>query len=158
MGWLVETQAVAYAREYGWNEKFEGLLAEVAGKFISGFNPERERCWIAERDGKRIGSVALADGGGDLAKLRLLYLDPSSRGLGLGRTLVHQCIRFSIPAGYRRMSLWTNDVLAAAIHIYVKAGFKLVSEERHAMFGPECVGQTWELDLVEYRDMTDRTA
>ncbi|WP_117192577.1 bifunctional helix-turn-helix transcriptional regulator/GNAT family N-acetyltransferase [Rhizobium terrae] len=149
MGWLIETQAVAYTREYGWNEKFEGLVAEVAGRFIANFNPERERCWIAERDGRRVGSVVVADGGGDTAKLRLLYLDPAARGLGLGRTLVDQCIKFSTLVGYRKLSLWTNDCLTAALRIYTTAGFRLVSEERHAMFGPECVGQTWELDLGE---------
>jgi len=149
MGWLIEAQATAYAREYGLNEKFEALVAEIAGKFIANFNPERERCWIAERDGRRVGSVLVADGGGDTAKLRLLYLDPSVRGLGLGRALVEQCIKFSTLAGYRKLSLWTNDILTAAIHIYEKTGFKLVSEERHAMFGPECNGQTWELDLAE---------
>lgn len=149
LGWLIEAQAVAYAREYGWNEKFEGLVAEVAGKFIAHFNPERERCWIAERNGRRVGSVLVADGGDGIAKLRLLYLDPAARGLGLGRTLVEQCIKFSTLAGYRKLSLWTNDVLSAAIHIYEKTGFRLVSEERHAMFGPECTGQTWELELGE---------
>lgn len=149
MGWLIEAQATAYAREYGLNEKFEALIAEIAGKFIANFNPERERCWIAERDGRQVGSVMVADGGGDTAKLRLLYLDPEARGLGLGRTLVEQCIKFSTLAGYKKLSLWTNDFLTAAIHIYKTAGFRLVSEERHAMFGPECVGQTWELDLRE---------
>lgn len=149
MGWLIEAQAVAYAREYGWNDKFEGLVAEVAGRFIANFNPERERCWIAERDGKRVGSVVVADGGGDTAKLRLLYLDPAARGLGLGRTLVEQCIKFSTLAGYKKLSLWTNDCLTAAIRIYETAGFKLVAEEKHSLFGPECNGQTWELELCE---------
>lgn len=149
MGWLIEAQATAYAREYGLNEKFEALIAEIAGKFVANFNPERERCWIAERDGRRVGSVMVADGGGDTAKLRLLYLDPAARGLGLGRTLVEQCIKFSTLAGYKKLSLWTNDILTAAIHVYKTAGFRLVSEERHAMFGPEYVGQTWELDLRE---------
>ncbi|MBU1315278.1 MAG: helix-turn-helix domain-containing GNAT family N-acetyltransferase [Alphaproteobacteria bacterium] len=149
MGWLIESQATAYAREYGLNEKFEALIAQVAGKFIADFNPQRERSWIAEQGGKRVGSVLVADGGGETAKLRLLYLDPQVRGLGLGRTLVEECIRFAISAGYARLTLWTNDMLTAAIRIYETAGFKLVSEERHAMFGPECVGQTWELDLAE---------
>lgn len=151
MGWIIEAQAVAYATEYGWNEKFEGLLAEVAGKFIANFNPEKERCWIAEKDGRRVGSIAIADGGNGTAKLRLLYLDPAARGLGLGRLLVDQCIAFSQLAGYDKLSLWTNDVLKAAIRIYETAGFTLVSEERHAMFGPVCNGQTWELDLEERR-------
>jgi DNA-binding MarR family transcriptional regulator/N-acetylglutamate synthase-like GNAT family acetyltransferase len=148
MGWLIESQATAYAREYGLNEKFEALIAEIAGKFIASFNPHRERSWIAEQGGKRVGSVLVADGGGETAKLRLLYLDPQVRGLGLGRTLVEECIRFSISAGYTKLSLWTNDMLTAAIRIYETAGFRLVSEERHAMFGPDCVGQTWELDLA----------
>ncbi len=151
MGWLIEAQATAYAREYQLNEKFEALISEVAGKFIANFNPERERSWIAEQGGKRVGSVLVADGGDSVAKLRLLYLDPQARGLGLGRTLVEECIRFSADTGYRKLSLWTNDMLHAAIRIYQKAGFKLVSEERHNMFGPECVGQTWDLDLDEYR-------
>jgi DNA-binding MarR family transcriptional regulator/ribosomal protein S18 acetylase RimI-like enzyme len=151
MGWIIETQATAYANEYGWNEKFEGLLAEVAGKFIANFNPDRERCWIAEKDGRRVGSVLVADGGNGTAKLRLLYLDPAARGLGLGRTLVEQCIAFSTLAAYDRLLLWTNDVLTAAIRIYETAGFRLVAEEEHAMFGPACIGQTWELDLEERR-------
>jgi GNAT superfamily N-acetyltransferase len=154
MGWLIESQATAYAREYGLNEKFEGLIAEVAGKFIANFNPQRERSWVAEQGGKRVGSVLLADGGGDTAKLRLLYLEPQLRGLGLGRTLVEECIRFAISAGYARLSLWTNDMLTAATRIYQTAGFKLVSEERHAMFGPECVGQTWVLDIAEAKRST----
>jgi Transcriptional regulators len=149
MGWLVEAQATAYAREYGLNEKFEGLIAEVAGRFIANFNPQRERSWIAERGGTRVGSVLVADGGGNIAKLRLLYLDPRARGLGIGRKLVNECVRFATAAGYGKLSLWTNDMLTAAIRIYETAGFKLVSEERHSMFGPECVGQTWELDLAE---------
>ena len=149
IGWIIEAQAKAYTAEYGWNEKFEGLVAEVAGKFLTNFNPERERCWIAERNGQRVGSIVAADGGDGIAKLRLLYLSPEARGLGLGRMLVEECIRFAKLAGYRQISLWTNDILTAAIHIYMKAGFRLVSEERHAMFGPECNGQTWVLDLSE---------
>lgn len=147
MGWLIESQATGYAREYGLNEKFEGLIAEVAGKFIANYNPARECSWIAERDGKRLGSILVADAGNNAAKIRLLYLEPEARGLGLGRTLVNECIRFARDAGYDTLSLWTNDFLKAAVHIYATAGFRLVSEERHAMFGPECVGQTWEMDL-----------
>ncbi len=148
MGWLIEAQSVAYTREYGWNDRFEGLVAEVAGRFIQNFNPDRERCWIAERDGQRIGSVLVADAGENIAKLRVLYVDPAGRGLGLGRTLVEQAIAFAKAAGYAKLSLWTNDVLKAALHIYEATGFTLVAEERHAMFGPECIGQTWELDLT----------
>ena len=149
IGWVIEAQAKAYAAEYGWNDKFEGLIAEVAGKFLTNSSPERERCWIAERDGQRVGSIFVADGGDGVAKLRLLYLAPEARGLGLGRMLVEECIRFSRTVGYRQLSLWTNDILTAARHIYMRAGFRLVSEEKHAMFGPECKGQTWVLDLSE---------
>jgi Transcriptional regulators len=147
IGWVIQAQAEGYAREYGWDERFEGLAAEVAGKFLTCFNPEKERCWIAEIDGERVGSVFLADGGDGVAKLRLLYLAPAARGLGLGRRLVDEVIAFARKAGYRKITLWTNDCLDAARHIYVTAGFRLVAEEKHAMFGPPCTGQTWDLDL-----------
>ncbi|RWX78428.1 MarR family transcriptional regulator [Neorhizobium lilium] len=147
MGWIIERQSVAYTHEYAWNGMFEALVAEVAGKFIAHFNPQREYCWIAERDGERLGSVLVADGGGPVAKLRLLYLEPQARGLGLGRRLVDECVQFARASGYRTLALWTNDNLTAAIHIYRSAGFKLVAEEKHQLFGPACIGQTWELDL-----------
>jgi len=148
MGWVIEAHAIAYARDYGWNEKFEALVAQVCSDFISHFNPDRERCWIAERDGERLGSVFLVDAGDGVAKLRLLYLEPQARGLGLGRRLVKECIAFARASGYSRMSLWTNDMLTAAIRIYETLGFQLIAEEKHCMFGPECTGQTWELDLA----------
>ncbi|CAN7488401.1 helix-turn-helix domain-containing GNAT family N-acetyltransferase [Rhizobium sp. LjRoot30] len=147
IGWVVQSQAEFYTREYGWNDQFEALVAEVAGAFLKNFNPASERCWIAERNGQKIGSIFIANGGDGIAKLRLLYVDPSARGLGLGRMLVEECIRFSRQAGYRQISLWTNDNLTAARNIYLKAGFRLVAEERHRMFGPELNGQTWVLDL-----------
>lgn len=147
MGWIVQSQARFYCEEYGWDLRFEGLVADVAGQFLARFNPDRDRCWIVERGGLNVGSVLVADGGDDIAKLRLLYVDKTARGLGLGRLLVDECIRFAASAGYRQLSLWTNDVLDAARSIYIKAGFRLVHEERHRMFGPELNGQTWALDL-----------
>ncbi len=147
MGWIVQSQAKAYTEEYGWDMRFEGLVADVAGKFLTNFNPAMEYCWIAERAGVNIGSVLIANGGDGIAKLRLLYVDKAARGLGLGKTLVDECIRFAKARQYRQLSLWTNDILHAARGIYVKAGFRLVSEERHCMFGREENGQTWVLDL-----------
>ncbi|MDL2409251.1 GNAT family N-acetyltransferase [Rhizobium calliandrae] len=147
IGWIVESQARFYSEEFGWDMRFEGLVAEVAGKFLSNFNPEKDRCWIAERGGLNVGSVMVADGGDGVAKLRLLYVDKTARGLGLGKLLVGECIRFARSAGYRQLSLWTNDILDTARGIYLQAGFRLVSEEKHRMFGPELNGQTWVLDL-----------
>lgn len=147
IGWIVQSQGKAYAEEYGWDMRFEGLVAEVAGRVLANFDPEMEYCWIAERDGINVGSVLVTNGGDGIAKLRLLYVDKAARGLGLGKLLVDECVRFARAKQYRQLSLWTNDVLEAARGIYVKAGFRLVSEERHKMFGPEENGQTWVLDL-----------
>jgi len=147
IGWIVESQAKFYSEEYGWDMRFEGLVAEVAGRFLTNFDPAMEYGWIAERGGINIGSVLMTNGGDGIAKLRLLYIDKSARGLGLGKTLVDECIRFARAKGYRQISLWTNDILSTARTIYVKAGFQLVSEEKHRMFGPELNGQTWVLDL-----------
>ena len=147
IGWIVQSQGRFYAEEYGWDLRFEGLVADVAGKFLASFDPEMEYCWIAERAGINLGSVLITNGGDGIAKLRLLYVDKAARGLGLGRQLVDECIVFSRRKGYRQISLWTNDFLHTARAIYQKAGFRLVSEERHRMFGPEANGQTWVLDL-----------
>ncbi len=147
IGWIVESQAKFYSEEYGWDMRFEGLIAEVAGRFLTNFDPAMEYGWIAERGGINIGSVLMTNGGDGIAKLRLLYIDKSARGLGLGKTLVDECIRFARAKGYRQISLWTNDILSTARTIYVKAGFQLVSEEKHRMFGPELNGQTWVLGL-----------
>jgi DNA-binding MarR family transcriptional regulator/GNAT superfamily N-acetyltransferase len=147
IGWIVESQARFYSEEYGWDMRFEGLVAEVAGRFLTNFDPAMEYAWIAERGGVNIGSILITNGGDGIAKLRLLYIDKSARGLGLGKTLVDECIRFARAKGYRQISLWTNDILHAARAIYTKAGFRLVSEEKHRMFGPELNGQTWVLDL-----------
>ena len=147
IGWIVQSQGRFYAEEYGWDLRFEALVAEVAGKFLANFDPAKEYCWIAERGGVNVGSVLVTNGGDGIAKLRLLYVDKSARGLGLGKLLVDECIRFCRQKGYGELQLWTNDMLETARAIYVKSGFRLVSEERHKMFGQEANGQNWALTL-----------
>ena len=148
IGWAVQQHGELYAREYGWDESFEALAAEVGAKFLRDFDAKKERAWIAERDGENVGFVMLVKQSDEVAKLRMLLVDPKARGLGLGKRLVEECIRFAQQRGYKKMTLWTNDVLVTAIHIYRQCGFKLVAEERHHSFGHELVGQTWELDLA----------
>lgn len=147
IGWIVQSQSRFYTEEYGWDLRFEALVAEVAGKFLANFDPALEYCWIAERGGVNVGSILVTNGGDGIAKLRLLYVDKAARGLGLGKLLVDECIRFARQKGYRELSLWTNDMLDTARAIYLKAGFRLVAEERHRMFGPEANGQNWVLTL-----------
>lgn len=147
MGWVVQKHGVLYNSEYGWDETFEGLVAEIAGEFIKHFDPKRERCWMAEMNGEIVGSVFLVKKTDEIAKLRLLIVDPKARGLGIGKRLVDECIRFARRTGYRKITLWTNNVLLAARHIYKSAGFQLVEEEPHHSYGHDLVGETWELEL-----------
>jgi DNA-binding MarR family transcriptional regulator/GNAT superfamily N-acetyltransferase len=147
MGWIVHRHAVLYAEEYGWDEQFEALVAAVVAGFIKRFDPRREHCWIAEKDGEPIGSVVLVKRSKTVGQLRLLIVDPKARGLGLGARLVDECLRFARRAGYRRVTLWTNSVLVAARRIYEAAGFRLVHSEPHRSFGHDLVGETWELGL-----------
>lgn len=147
MGWIIHRQARLYAEEYGWNEEFEALVAEIAAKFIRNFNPQRERCWVAELDGEIVGAVFLVRDSDDVARLRMLHVDAKARGQGLGRRLVEECIRFARAKGYKTLTLWTNDILLSARKIYERAGFKLVAEEKHRSFGKDLVGQHWNLAL-----------
>jgi DNA-binding MarR family transcriptional regulator/N-acetylglutamate synthase-like GNAT family acetyltransferase len=147
MGWVVHLHGMLYAQEYGWDDTFEALVAGIVAKFIQNFDPKRERCWIAEMEGEIVGSVFLVKESETVSKLRLLLVHPKARGLGMGKRMVSECLRFAKQAGYRKTMLWTNHVLLAARHIYETMGFKLVLEEPHHSFGHDLVGETWELEL-----------
>jgi DNA-binding MarR family transcriptional regulator/GNAT superfamily N-acetyltransferase len=148
MGWVVHRHGVLYAQEYGYDETFEALVAEIVAKFIQHFDPKRERCWIAEKDGEIVGSVFLVKKSKAVAKLRLLLVEPSARGLGIGRRLVDECLRFARQVGYKKMVLWTQSELPAARHIYQKAGFTLAQQKKHQSWGRnDLVSQVWERKL-----------
>jgi DNA-binding MarR family transcriptional regulator/GNAT superfamily N-acetyltransferase len=147
MGWVVQSHGALYASEYGCDSSFEGLVAEIAAKFLASFDASRERCWIAEIDGVPVGSVFIVRHSDDIAKLRLLLVDPAGRGQGLGKRLVAECIGFARQCGYRKITLWTQSILVAARRIYQEAGFKLVASEPHRSFGQSLIGETWEMEL-----------
>jgi DNA-binding MarR family transcriptional regulator/N-acetylglutamate synthase-like GNAT family acetyltransferase len=147
-GWIVSRHAELYASEYGWTENFEGLCAQIVADFVNNHDPERERCWIAEMDGGNVGCVMLAkDDEPGVARIRLLLVDPKARGRGLGHRLVEECVTFAREAGYRRVTLWTHSVLAAARHVYEKAGFTLTRSEPRHSWGKDVVAEFWDLDL-----------
>lgn len=147
IGWVVQRHGALYAAQYGWDERFEALVAGIAAKFINRFDAARERCWIAEMDGEPVGSVFLVKEKKSVAKLRLLLVEPRARGHGLGRRLVQECIGFARAKGYRRLVLWTQSNLAAARAIYQAEGFVLKSTQKHDSFGARLTGEYWELKL-----------
>jgi DNA-binding MarR family transcriptional regulator/GNAT superfamily N-acetyltransferase len=147
MGWVTSANATIYAQEYGWDISYEALVAKITAEFIENFDPRRERCWIAEMDGERVGSVFVVAKSEQIAKLRLLIIDPRARGLGLGKRLVEECLRFAKDRGYKSMTLWTQSILTAARGIYARAGFTLVAQEPHHSFGADLIGETWERGL-----------
>jgi DNA-binding MarR family transcriptional regulator/GNAT superfamily N-acetyltransferase len=147
MGWVISSQASAYAEEYGWDISYEALVAEICAQFIRNYDASREHCWIAEAGGEPVGSIFLVKGTNEVAKLRLLLVEKKARGLGVGRALVEQCIRAAREKGYRKMTLWTQSILVAARKIYEQVGFRRVAEEKHHSFGVDLVGETWEMKL-----------
>jgi DNA-binding MarR family transcriptional regulator/GNAT superfamily N-acetyltransferase len=147
MGWIVHRQAILYTDEYGWDGTYEALAAEIVAQFLKNYDPKWERAWVAEKDGERVGGVFLAKGSDQVARLRLLHVERQARGLGIGKRLVEECIRFARQAGYQSMTLWTQSILDAARHIYRKSGFQIVHEERHHSFGKDLTAETWELKL-----------
>jgi DNA-binding MarR family transcriptional regulator/GNAT superfamily N-acetyltransferase len=157
LGWVVQRHGELYAAEYEWNEEFETLVAGIVAEFAARHDARRERAWIAELDGIRAGSVFLVRQSDDVAKLRLLLVEPWARGHGLGRALVEACIDFARAAGYRTITLWTNSVLDAARRMYQRAGFREVGSERHRSFGHDLVSETWELDLDDVGGLTEKS-
>jgi GNAT superfamily N-acetyltransferase len=147
MGWVVARHGELYSQTYRWDISFEALVADIVAQFVRDYDPARERCWIAEVDGERVGSVFLVKASKDVAKLRLLLVEPKARGLGIGKRLVEECVRFARQSEYKTVTLWTQSVLSAARGIYQHAGFRCVCEQPHASFGHNLVGETWELAL-----------
>src|SRR5262249_47961414 len=142
MGWIVHQQGILYAEEYGWDETYEALAAEIVAQFIRNYDSKRERCWIAEKDGERVGAVFVAKASDEIAKLRLLHVEPEARGLGIGKRLVEECVRFARQAGDQKMTLWTQSILHAGRCIYKQAGFQVVREEQHHSFGKDLTAET----------------
>lgn len=147
LGWVVERHGALYARERRWDERFEGLVASIVAEFAAGRDRTREHCWIAEKDGERVGCVFLVAKSKTVAQLRLLLVEPGARGRGIGARLIDECIRFAREAGYRKIVLWTDSGLAAARRLYERSGFRLAEEEKHESFGHALVSETWELEL-----------
>jgi DNA-binding MarR family transcriptional regulator/GNAT superfamily N-acetyltransferase len=147
LGWIVSRHAELYALEYGWIEPFEGLCAQIVADFVSKYDPARERCWIAELKGENVGTVMLVKDSEEVARVRLLLVDPKGRGIGLGARLVDECVRFARATGYKKITLWTHSVLTAARHIYEKAGFRLTSSEPRRSWSKDVVAEFWDLEL-----------
>jgi len=147
MGWVIHRHGVLYAEEYGWDERFEALVAGITAEFINRYDPKKERCWMAEMDGETVGSVFLVTQSDTVAQLRLLLVEPRVRGLGIGSRLIEECVRFARQSGYGKIMLWTNSVLLSARRLYSRAGFRVVREEPHQSFGRELIAETWELEL-----------
>jgi DNA-binding MarR family transcriptional regulator/GNAT superfamily N-acetyltransferase len=147
IGWIVSRHGAIYAQEYGWDISFEALAAEITAQFLRSWDPRREQCWIAEIGGEPVGSIFLVRASDEIAKIRLLLVEKKARGLGVGRALVEQCIRFASDAGYSSITLWTQSILVAARGIYQRAGFQCVRQEKHHSFGVDLIGETWEMKL-----------
>ena len=147
MGWIVARHGALYGEEYGWDERIEALTAEIVAAFVRNHDRKRERCWIAEREGENVGSVLLMRDTDEIARLRLLLVEPKARGLGIGARLVEEALRFAREARYQKIALWTHGVLIGARRLYERAGFRLVASTTHDDFGPMLVSETWDLDL-----------